>query len=138
MFSNFRKVSTKLFACIIATAQSSLSASREGDEGESVEAEEYKMSENYTPIDRARQLRKNMTNEEKILWQKLRGRRFLGLKFFRQHPVVYEIINKQPKFFIPDFYCAEKQLIIEIDGKIHDFQKEYHEKRAEILKNMGL
>ena len=96
------------------------------------------MSENYTPIDRARQLRKNMTDEEKILWQKLRGRRFLGLKFFRQHPLVYEVINKQPKFFIPDFYCAEKQLIIEIDGKIHDFQKEYDEKRAEILKNMGL
>lgn len=96
------------------------------------------MSENYTPIDRARQLRKRMTEEEKILWQKLRGRRFLGLKFFRQHPIVYDTINNKPLYFIPDFYCAEKKLIIEIDGKIHDFQKEYDERREEILRNMGL
>ena len=41
-------------------------------------------------------------------------------------------------FFIADFYCAEKKLVIEVDGKIHDFQKDYDERRDEILTNMGL
>ncbi len=96
------------------------------------------MSNDHTPIERARQLRKNMTEEEKILWQKLRGRKFFGLKFNRQHPIVYDTINYKPLFFVPDFYCAEKKVIIEIDGKIHDFQKDYDNRREEILTNMGL
>jgi very-short-patch-repair endonuclease len=95
------------------------------------------MSDNHTPVSRARNLRKNMTSEEKILWQKLRARRFHGLKFLRQHPIIYDTINNKSLYFIPDFYCAEKKLIIELDGKIHDFQKEYDERREEILKNAG-
>jgi leucyl-tRNA synthetase len=95
------------------------------------------MSGNHTPTSRARKLRKNMTDEEKVLWQKLRGRKFLGLKFLRQHPIIYDRINFESKYFIPDFYCAEKKLIIELDGPIHDFQKDYDEHREEILKNMG-
>ena len=79
-----------------------------------------------------------MTPEEKLLWKNLRGRRFHGFKFLRQHPIVYDTINNNPLFFIPDFYCAEKNLIIEIDGRIHDFQKEYDERREEILKNRGM
>ncbi len=81
------------------------------------------MSNDHTPIGRARRLRKNMTFEEKLLWQKLRGRKFFGLKFLRQHPIVYDLINYKPLFFIPNFYCASKNIIIEVDGKIHDFQK---------------
>jgi len=96
------------------------------------------MSNDHTPIGRARQLRRNMTFEEKLLWQKLRGRKFFGLKFLRQHPIVYELINDKPLFFVPDFYCDEKKTIIEIDGKIHDFQKDYDKRRTEILTNMGL
>ena len=96
------------------------------------------MSENHTPISRARKLRKEMTPEEKLLWSNLRNRKLKGLKFLRQHPIVYDTIKNKPKFFIPDFYCAEKKLIIEIDGKIHDFQKNYDERRQEILTNMGL
>ena len=96
------------------------------------------MSENHTPVSRARNLRKNMTPEETLLWRNLRGRKFHGLKFLRQHPIIYETINGKPLFFIPDFYCAEKRLIIEIDGKIHDFQKDYDERREEILKNMNM
>ncbi len=96
------------------------------------------MSENYTPISRARKLRKEMTPEEKLLWANLRNRKLKGLKFLRQHPVVYDTIKNKPKFFIPDFYCAEKKLIIEVDGKIHDFQKDYDQRREEILTNMGL
>ena len=79
-----------------------------------------------------------MTTEETLLWRKLRGRKFHGLKFLRQHPIICETISGKPLFFIPDFYCAEKRLIIEIDGKIHDFQKDYDERREEILKNMNM
>ena len=96
------------------------------------------MSDHPSPIDRARSLRKNMTPEEKILLQRLRNRRFQGLKFNRQHPIVYEGINNRRLFFIADFYCAEKKLVVELDGKIHDFQKDYDERRDEILSNMGL
>ena len=96
------------------------------------------MSNDHTPINRARKLRGNMTLEEKLLWQKLRGRKFFKLKFLRQHPIVYDVINNKPLFFVPDFYCASKKVIIEVDGKIHDFQKDYDERREEILTNMGL
>jgi len=96
------------------------------------------MSNNHTPISRARKLRREMTEEELILWQKLRGRKFLGLKFLRQHPVIYDRINNEPKYFIPDFYCAEKKLVIEVDGKIHDFQKRKDITREEILKGASL
>ena len=109
----------------------------QGEEGEAIRKNKKYMSNNHTPISRARKLRKEMTEEEKILWQNLRGRRFLGFKFLRQHPIVYDIINDQPKYFIPDFYCAEKKLIIEIDGKIHEFQKSRDNYREEILTNAG-
>nr|WP_319510424.1 endonuclease domain-containing protein [uncultured Draconibacterium sp.] len=96
------------------------------------------MSEEDTPIRRARKLRKGMTKEEKLLWQQLRNRKFLGLKFLRQHPIIYDRVNYQPLYFIPDFYCAEKKLVIELDGKIHDFQKQKDQDREGILKDMGL
>ena len=67
------------------------------------------MSDYPSPINRARQLRKDMTPEEKILWQKLRNRKFKGLKFNRQHPIIYDVINNRRMFFIADFYCAEKK-----------------------------
>ncbi len=96
------------------------------------------MSYKPTPTERARILRRNMTEEEKVLWPKLRGRRFLGLKFLRQHIITYEVINNERKYFIPDFYCAEKQVIIEVDGKIHEFQKVKDKQREEILEEMGV
>ena len=96
------------------------------------------MSEEDTPIRRARKLRKGMTKEEKLLWQQLRNRKFLGLKFLRQHPIIYDRVNYKPLYFIPDFYCAEKKLVIELDGKIHDFQKQKDQDREGILKDMGL
>ncbi|MFC1583331.1 endonuclease domain-containing protein [Candidatus Neomarinimicrobiota bacterium] len=61
--------------------------------------------------DIAKRLRKRQTKSEEMLWQKLRSRRFHGLKFLRQHPVGSSVV---------DFYCHEKQLAIEIDGPIHD------------------
>lgn len=95
------------------------------------------MSDRPTHIQRARTLRKNMTEAEEKLWNFLRNRRFCGLKFLRQHPIIYDLINNEPRYYIADFYCSEKKLIIELDGKIHDFQKEKDQFRDEILVDLG-
>jgi leucyl-tRNA synthetase len=85
-----------------------------------------------------RGLRRNATPEENLLWQNLRNRKMRGYKFLRQHPVFYEQMVNRNSFFVADFYCAEKKLIIELDGHIHDFQKEYDRDRESILKELGL
>ena len=41
----------------------------------------------------ARELRRNLTKSEKLLWSQLRNRQINGLKFLRQHPIIYEIID---------------------------------------------
>lgn len=74
-------------------------------------------------------LRQNLTNPEKIIWQKLRNRQIRGFKFRRQHN-----IGK----FIVDFYCDEIKLIIEIDGDVHAFQEEQDKKRQIFLENRGM
>jgi len=91
-----------------------------------------------SPIARARRLRKQMTPEETKLWQRLRARRFYGYKFLRQHPIVYQIHQNKPDFFIADFYCASQKLVIELDGKIHDFQQEYDANRDAIMRGLGI
>ena len=80
-----------------------------------------------------------MTQLEKILWAELRNRRFNGWKFRRQHPIEYEILNRCKKFYVADFYCAEKKLVLELDGKHHEFddEKEYDNARNTIMKEMG-
>ncbi len=86
-----------------------------------------------------RELRRNQTPAENQLWQELRNRKLKGCKFLRQQPVFYGIgYGGRRLFFVPDFYCAATKLIIELDGKIHDFQKDYDENREEILKSLGL
>ena len=41
-------------------------------------------------------------------------------------------------YFIADFYCAEKKIIIELDGNIHNNQKEYDNRRDTILNEMNI
>ncbi len=90
-------------------------------------------------IEFARELRKNQTPAEKFLWNKLRNRKFEGKKFLRQHPLIYENINDEKfSFFIADFCCAEHKLVIELDGKIHDYQKNYDEQRDFIINEMDI
>ena len=96
------------------------------------------MSDDATLVSRARELRRNMTEAEQMLWKELRNRKFMRLKFLRQHPIVYQVIDNKPRYFIADFMCYEKKLVIEVDGLIHEFQKEDDEHRAEILKSLGL
>jgi very-short-patch-repair endonuclease len=76
----------------------------------------------------ARQLRKNSTLSEVILWQNIKGKAF-GYEFHRQVP-----INE----FIVDFYCHELQLAIEIDGNTHDYNFENDESRQKKLNGLGI
>jgi len=86
----------------------------------------------------ARSLRKNLTETEKILWKELRNRKLDGYKFLRQHPLFYFTLRKRTYLFIADFYCVEKKLVIELDGKIHDYTKEYDSNRDYVLSERGL
>lgn len=81
-----------------------------------------------TIFEKAKYLRKNMTPEEKLLWEKLRKKQ-LGVRFKPQHPI---------ENFIVDFYCHQFKLVIEVDGKIHNFQKEYDLGREAELKKYGV
>ncbi|MBI5756430.1 MAG: endonuclease domain-containing protein [Nitrospirae bacterium] len=77
---------------------------------------------------RARELRKNMTEAERVLWKHLRLRQIHGLKFRRQQP-----IGK----YIVDFICFEKRLIIELDGGQHSEQIVYDLERDTWLERQG-
>ncbi|PKD44989.1 endonuclease domain-containing protein [Rhodohalobacter barkolensis] len=89
-------------------------------------------------IELARELRKNATPPEKLLWAEMRNRQVCGKKFLRQHPLIYEEDRGRLHFFIADFYCAEYKLVIELDGKIHDKQKYYDRERDLIIERLGL
>jgi very-short-patch-repair endonuclease len=84
-----------------------------------------------------RELRRNQTESEEIMWEIVRNRKLTGKKFLRQHPIVYSFY-KTPLYFVADFYCAEAKLIIEIDGSIHKLQEEYDQQREFVLKEKGL
>jgi very-short-patch-repair endonuclease len=85
----------------------------------------------------ARELRKNQTKAESILWNRLKNRKFLNIKFLRQHPIRFQIEGSE-RFFIADFFCNDKKLVIEIDGEIHKKQKLYDQYRDLILDALGI
>ena len=66
----------------------------------------------------SRQLRKDMTEAEKLFWSKIRKKQLKGVQFYRQ-----KIIGD----YIVDFYCPQVMLVIEIDGSQH-YQEEGLEK----------
>src|SRR4051812_40833654 len=80
--------------------------------------------------ERARELRAEQTPAERLLWERLRKRRFLGLKFRRQFPI---------EVFIADFYCHEEKLVLEVDGSVHrePQQKARDENRDIVLRAQG-
>ncbi len=68
----------------------------------------------------SRKLRKNQTLSEKVLWNLIRYDK-IWYRFLRQRPIyVYTENNWLDRFIIPDFYCHEKKLIIEVDWDIHN------------------
>lgn len=76
----------------------------------------------------ARQLRKNSTLPEVLLWQNLKQRAF-DVQFHRQVPMLN---------YIADFYCHEIGLAIEIDGASHDHSFLYDAKRQTELEAYGV
>ncbi len=83
----------------------------------------------------SRDLRKNSTKAEILLWSEIRKRK-LGVKIRRQHPITYKDEDKTG-FFVADFACLEIMLIIEVDGKIHDKQIERDITRDYIIQYSG-
>ncbi len=77
---------------------------------------------------KAEQLRLNLTNAEKILWEHI-NKNQLGCRFKSQHPI---------DIFIVDFYCHKYGLVIEIDGEIHFSRKEYDTGRTVEIEKYGL
>jgi very-short-patch-repair endonuclease len=89
-------------------------------------------------VELCRENRKNMTPAESILWDLLRNRQLDNKKFLRQHKIIYSYSEKCYHFFVADYYCAEERLIVEVDGGIHDLQKEYDEWRTFVLNELKL
>ena len=85
-----------------------------------------------------RDLRKNQTPAEIRLWKLLRNRKLKGFKFLRQFPLAKTSIQGHRKFYIADFYCAEKRLVVEADGPIHLERKEYDQNRDEVLQSLAI
>ncbi len=86
----------------------------------------------------ARVNRRNQTPAEECFWNNVRARRFLGLKINRQFVIEYSLYGKGKSFFIADFYCHQLNLIIEIYGRVHNYQKEYDQHRTEILQGLDM
>ncbi|HEX6981734.1 MAG TPA: endonuclease domain-containing protein [Balneolaceae bacterium] len=86
----------------------------------------------------ARKLRKNPTESEQLLWEHLRKKRLKKYRFVRQKPFIYKQYNYKRYFFIADFYCPQKKLVIELDGKIHEYQQYYDYQRDLVLEGLGL
>jgi very-short-patch-repair endonuclease len=81
--------------------------------------------------ERAKALRRGMSNMELALWMRLRSKALLGLKFRRQHPV-------GP--FILDFYCGAARLAVELDGVSHEGEEAaaYDRRRDEWIARQGI
>jgi very-short-patch-repair endonuclease len=79
----------------------------------------------------AREMRKNPTESEKLLWEHLKKIRSEGFIFRRQHPV---------DIFIADFYCHKIKLAIEIDGGVHECEQaqKYDDGRTGELERYGI
>jgi len=73
-------------------------------------------------------LRKDITPEELLLWYKLKNNR-ISYKFRRQHSIGR---------FIADFYCAEKKIVIEVDGSQHLDNTQYDKERTQYFESLNI
>ena len=62
----------------------------------------------------------------------------MGKKFLRQHPICVKSVLGKYEYYIPDFYCDEAKLVIEADGPVHLYKKEYDKNRDAVLRELGL
>ena len=81
-------------------------------------------------LEKAKELRKNMTPQERKLWKILRNHQFYNFEIRRQYPI--------DKYFV-DFICRKKKIIIEIDGGQHNKKEdiEYDKKMSFDLSKLG-
>lgn len=79
-------------------------------------------------IERSRELRRNATDAERLLWRYLRHKQCLGQRFRRQH-----LIGP----YIVDFACLEQHLVIELDGLQHADAHRYDTQRTHYLSYLG-
>ena len=84
------------------------------------------MTGRATLLARAREMRRNPTEPEKRLWRHLSGSQLRGHKFRRQAVIDY---------YIADFFCPLKKLIVEVDGDTHDVEADF--KRDDRLRSKG-
>ena len=76
----------------------------------------------------AREMRREMTPAERVLWEALQGKRMAGLRFRPQHPTGQ---------FVLDFYCPAVKLVVEVGGDIHDLRPEEDAARTQHLEAYG-
>ena len=76
----------------------------------------------------ARRLRRDQTDTERKLWERLRARRLEGVKFRRQYPI---------GAYVADFCSLEQRLLVEVDGGQHADQERYDEERTRWLTAQG-
>ena len=83
----------------------------------------------HKQLETRRFLRKNSTVAERMLWVKLKNKQ-LGARFRRQYGIGY---------YIADFCCPRKKLVIEIDGGIHENEdlRFYDQERQETIEELG-
>jgi very-short-patch-repair endonuclease len=79
-------------------------------------------------LEGAIELRREMTPAEKVLWKEVKANKLNGLHFRRQ-----QIVHG----YFADFYCHQHELIVEVDGGIHEMQQEYDAEREAYLIGLG-
>jgi very-short-patch-repair endonuclease len=89
----------------------------------------YTYSKHLKPA--ARQLRKNMTQAESVIWAKIRRKQICNIHFTRQKPI---------QCYILDFYAKAPNLAIELDGEIHNTEQSqvYDKDKESMLKDLGI
>jgi very-short-patch-repair endonuclease len=80
-------------------------------------------------VQAAREMRRDPTPAERTLWEHVRNCQLAGCKFRRQHTI---------DRFVVDFYCATRNLVIEVDGPIHNTQQAEDAERQTRLETLGL
>ena len=80
---------------------------------------------------KARSLRRDLTEAEKVLWNRLRMKQVQGVQFFRQRPIGNYIV---------DFYAPQARIVIEVDGSQHttDRMARRDKQRDDYLTHLGL
>lgn len=76
-----------------------------------------------------REMRRAPTPAEELLWSRIRDRQLSGARFRRQHALGPHVV---------DFYCAGAKLVMEIDGPIHEHQRQADANRQAFLESQGI